>query len=237
MNWNKIFEKIYVINLPERTDRLQQATEELNGQGIPFEVFPAIKHNNGRLGIYLTLYMLIEQCFDNDVQTVLIFEDDVKFIANVEAWFCNDSMSKFYWNNNSMAGIDILYFGCNTHDPNDNIIPLEYANPGWCKVLNVFSCHAMAFSQFGMKMLLSAVEKDCTYKITEAGVMEKVIKYHNPIDVLIRDKIQPLGRCYCTNPMLATQRNSYSDIEGKEVNQDYLLERFEANIKLLNEKK
>ena len=33
------------------------------------------------------------------------------------------------------------------------------------------------------------------------------------------------------NPMMTTQRNDYSDIEKREVNQNYIVDRFKNNIK------
>ena len=42
-HWSDYFQKIYLINLDSRPDRLEHATRELSKYHIRFERFPAIK--------------------------------------------------------------------------------------------------------------------------------------------------------------------------------------------------
>jgi GR25 family glycosyltransferase involved in LPS biosynthesis len=228
MNWNNLFDKIYVINLPERTDRLAQVTDEMNKYGIPFEVFPAIKHPEGELGIYLTLYALIEKCFYGEIGDVLIFEDDVKFLSDPNKYFEDEEDLESIIGANSYS---IFYLGCNTHEPLEKTKRQDV-----CKVKNAFGCHAMAISRRGMYDLLQIFNEKVSFGLKETVWEYKLIKtieYQNPIDYIIANEIQPLGDCYCTYPMLATQRNSYSDILGKEVDNSYIEERFIENTKHL----
>jgi GR25 family glycosyltransferase involved in LPS biosynthesis len=246
---NKFVDKVYIINLPERTDRLKRTVKELQGQGInEFEVFPAIKNNYGRLGIYLTFYKLMEQAYFSDLNKIAVFEDDVKFVFSLSDWLSN-CMGIFNYEHEKIY--DILYLGCNTHDPNEGRKPFNEAsliqyfpskydkeNPGirggFIEVNDVYSCHAMIITRQGMYQILKAMNAQANYGIVPntfgQEILVKNINFPNALDVLIQQEIQPLGLCYATFPMICTQYSGYSDIENKEMNQDYIVDRFKKNV-------
>lgn len=228
MSWTKHFDKIYLINLKERPDRLQQATEELGKYSIPFELVEAVKNDIGSIGLYLTYYKLFENCLIEGYKNVLIFEDDVKFLFDPNAYF--DYGHSVWLNIFKYNLYDIFYLGVNTHEPlefrNMSTIPTYVVKRG-------YSTHAFAISNKGMKKVFEAMNKCAKYSVDKIEI-KKVITLFNQIDVLISQQIQPDGECYCPDILLATQRNGYSDIEKKEVDMSYIEKRFIENTKHLS---
>ena len=57
------------------------------------------------------------------------------------------------------------------------------------------------------------------------------LEYQNfYIDMLYANNIIPALPCYITVPMIATQREDFSDIENQKVNYDYTWERYRSNF-------
>lgn len=238
--------KTYIINLPDRPERLAQAKQELESHGIKeYEVYPAIKHENGKLGIYLTLYKLIEESYFNEEQFIRIFEDDVRFLKDEEYNNPVFGLIDDIQRNASTRDFDIYYMGCNSHDPHEGRTPFApvwslfpaQANQNALRVLDAYGCHAMIISRQGMFKILKAINKKAEIFLLPGKFnshhLIKELTDTRPIDVLIQQEIQPQGKCYCTNPIIATQRSGYSDIEKKEMNQDYIVDRFNQNVKNL----
>lgn len=210
MIWN-YFNKIYLINLPSRPDRLQKATQELGAYSIPFEVFPATQHNNGAYGIFLTLKALFTKILSETNPPsplgrgigggVLIFEDDARFLQNP-----NDILPHCLAQ--LPADYDMFFLGCN------HKTPMEYYSENLFRVNNAKALHAVSYSLKAMEQLMP-----CFNKFTE------------PIDRVFIKAIQQKGNCYCANPIIASQYADYSDIEKKYVNYEKAIEkRFEQNI-------
>ncbi len=226
---NEIIDDIYLINLPENKTKLDQSLTELAAQGISnVRIIQGTRHEQGQLGIYTTIYNLVSKAYFSGLKNILIFEDDIKFVNRFPGTY---SFRKII----STGAYDIIYLGCNTHQPftEENVIPL-CSQAILLELENAYSCHAMILSRTGMYHLLQAIE-DCS--VCEIGSNLQVLKavhVFKPIDVLIAEKIQPKGACYATYPMVATQRNSYSDIEKREVDQSYILERFIQHTKNLS---
>ncbi len=87
-----LFEKVYLLNLPERSDRLGEARRELERAGCtrPYDVYPAIRPS--QLAGFATIGE--HGCFQSHVEmlrsavgckSVLILEDDVQFAPNLAA--------------------------------------------------------------------------------------------------------------------------------------------------------
>ncbi|MCI5164916.1 MAG: LPS biosynthesis glycosyltransferase [Candidatus Electrothrix sp. GM3_4] len=85
------FDRIYVINLPERTDRLREVTAALERIGVSFapgkvELFPAVKPTDaagfpspGVRGCFLSHLSVLKKASELDLPSVLVLEDDVEF--------------------------------------------------------------------------------------------------------------------------------------------------------------
>jgi glycosyl transferase family 25 len=89
MTIQNFFDRTYIINLPERTDRRQGIERELKNIGsslIPgkVELFPAIRPldpqsfpSKGVLGCYLSHLQILKQARNDGLKNVLIVEDDL----------------------------------------------------------------------------------------------------------------------------------------------------------------
>ena len=78
MKVNEFFNKVVVINLGHRTDRLEKITSELDSLGIKFERVPAIKHENPVLGCKLSHI----KAWESAVGRTLLLEDDATFMPD-----------------------------------------------------------------------------------------------------------------------------------------------------------
>ncbi len=197
---NKYFDKIYVINLDRRTDRLESITAEFERIGSTFTRISAIDGNtldvepdnkNGTLrwnkaayALALTTIQILEDAIANNYENILIFEDDVKFNPLIDLigdeFLC--SMPKKY---------DLVFLGL-AHTG----YPTLY-NPYWDKVKSCFGCHAYGV---GKHMLLS-------YK----KLLEKLDR---PIDHYTNIIIGSRLNSFSTRKKLAYQESGISDIEG-----------------------
>ena len=190
MSWTNFFTKIFVINLPERTDRLLEVAEELYKWQIPYELVNAVKHEKGAEGLRITVEKIFREAIAKNWESVLIFEDDAVFVDS-----CgnpNDTMNEVV--KQLPKNWDILYLGaqCTTG------FKLR-TSPNLLLVENAYATHAWAISLHGMKEILAA------------GL-------EAPIDNCIVAKIQSHGTTYITYPLLATQRPGISDIGNTYIN-------------------
>lgn len=87
---NISFDQIYLINLPEREDRLKNALRNLNKANITATTFEAVngkaidhkavsaKHSPGMVGCFLSHHNIYKNAIERDFQTIAVFEDDAE---------------------------------------------------------------------------------------------------------------------------------------------------------------
>jgi hypothetical protein len=203
MTLTDFFDKIYCINLDRRLDRWIKVNEEFRKHKFTnVERYPAIdgtkiKNNtkllNGELGILLTHIDLIKKCKTENIDSVLIFEDDVVFspeIKNVRSIF-NDIPENW----------DMIYFGGN-HKYGDT--PKKIVNNVYRLNYSV-SLHCVAIRHTIYNEILSILQNK----------EKQVDNYYT--------EIQKTRNVYGIIPNLAFQTQDFSDIQNKIVNYDYLL--------------
>jgi GR25 family glycosyltransferase involved in LPS biosynthesis len=127
----KYFDKVYCINLDERTDRWEQAQVEFDKIGIRdvVERWPGVKHTDGNLGCTLSHKTIIEHCKKQGLNNVLIFEDDVLFVNDDV-----DKLEKAFNELEELGNWDLFYIG-STVEPTvgkfdrvtDNILRTNFA--------------------------------------------------------------------------------------------------------------
>ncbi len=185
----------FVINLPFRGDRATSVEAELTRVGLPFRFWRAIAKAKGAMGLLETMKGLVEHCIAADLKYALVFEDDVKFLEPVETmWKAIEQLP---------ADFDMMYLGTNlcnmrTEKYSDNLIKLNLG----------YATHAILYSHKGLKKMQGMLGNNMS----------------SPLDIQIVHTIQTDRKCYGVYPMVATQREGHSDIEGKHVKYDDLLE-------------
>ena len=205
--WHEFFDKIFLISLDHcktHNYRLFDARKELEQFGMPYEIYNAEYAPDGAYGCFSTYLHLFEQCIASGYKNVLVFEDDLKIVRDDFAFRIESAI------NNLPNDYHTLHLGPNTH------CALQFHKRRVLLQMNrCRSTHAQAYSREAMKQIAS-------YPWT--GI---------PIDQMIEEQLQPQGKCFCTYPLLVTQKNGYSDIDKRTVNMHYIQERFSANTKHL----
>jgi GR25 family glycosyltransferase involved in LPS biosynthesis len=212
MNPFDYFDEIYCINLDERTDRWQHAQQEFAKAGILDRVkrFSAIRDIDGRVGIIKSNLAIIKIAKSQKLKNVLIFEDDVQFIVDNPQKVLQDSINQI--GNNKWH---LFYLGANTHQK------LIRFKPNLIILKNAFAVHSMAYSDLMYDIFIR--KYDNLKKIDN--------NFHDILDVFLAQQIQEKFICLMTYPMMTTQMNSYSDIEKRVVNYNFIEERYKNNIK------
>lgn len=211
------FDKVFLINLKERRDRLEKATEHFPNVNCPkVQVFFATKMDNGAEGLKETYRRLLGKCLEDEtVQNILIFEDDVKFLIEDPFALINECMRQVpeYYH--------ILFFGCNLFQRT----PLLKHSENILKLDAACALHAMALSRYTMVTLLHILTDP--FKDTS-----------DPLDIIMANEIIPQGHCYCSIPMICSQHPGFSNIQGKETDYASILEnRFAEKTKHLSSEK
>jgi GR25 family glycosyltransferase involved in LPS biosynthesis len=200
--WTEYFDRIIVINLKKRLDRLAHITEELKKYDIPFTLFEALEFENGRYGLYQTMKQIFLDSIERGDENVLLFEDDAKFLNHPNKYM-PDCIAQLP--DNWLQ----LYLGISTKK--DKGLSGRQAE-NLLRVDEAYSTHAVAYSKEAMNLFLKS---------------PMIL----PIDNMMVQKLQPLGRSYCTFPIVCTQLASYSDIEKKFTDWSRIIEnRFYENV-------
>lgn len=185
--WVDFFDNIYLVNLVKRTDRLLQSVEHLDEYDIPYTLFNAVEKENGAEGLRDTMNLIFEDAIQNNYSNILVLEDDCLFIT--EKIWVDETMK------NVVKELPENYWLCYLGGQATGGFQNFYTSH-LLPVIKFFSTHAVMYSKQGIKEILS-------------------INLGFPIDNWICENIQTQGNCYCTYPMLASQRPGVSDI-GKE---------------------
>jgi GR25 family glycosyltransferase involved in LPS biosynthesis len=203
------FDKIYCINLDERTDRWEHAQEQFKSINIldKVERFSAIKDTDGRIGIIKSNLKILKISKYKNFKNLLIFEDDIQFINNpIENLTLALEQLK-------TLNFSLFYLGANTH------IPLKKISDNLYLLKNAYAAHAICYNNIIFNQAIR--QFDNTNKIT---------KHDDILDVWLA-KVQDKYNCYVVNPIIATQMPSFSNIENKFVNYDFIEERAKNNLK------
>jgi len=196
MSWLKSIDRVFVINLHKREDRLLEITEQLEQYGIPFQRVSAIEKLNGAEGLRDTMDFIFKMSLDCNLQNILVFEDDAKFILGVEEFHL--VMNKVF------EQLPPNYLMCFLGGQPSAGYSSRYS-PNLLPAIKYFSTHAVIYSNQGMKEI---VTKDFGY----------------PIDNWYVDVVQPIGHCYAVDPILATQRAGFSDIGKNYIDWNLFIE-------------
>lgn len=187
--WTNFFDKIYVINLPKRIDRLMQFVEEMEKYEIEFEIVNGIEHESGAEGLRQTVENIFKDAIDKKYNQILIFEDDCYFVEGKSTvdWTMDNAIKELPedWH--------ILYLGAQVTNgfkrrQGSCLFQLDLA----------FATHAWALSRQGMMEILA-------------------VGLEAPIDNSVVKTVQTQQKCFITYPLLASQRAGFSNIGNTEI--------------------
>lgn len=198
------FEKIYCINLPERTDRRKECLEEFKKTGIEDKVRFAngVKLGghvlSGRLGCLLSHKYAIREAKNDKARNILVLEDDIKFEDN-----CVPVLSRAV---ESLGNVNwYLFYMGSTIAQDIHPEPLVNHNEGLYKTYGSLTTHAIAYNYIIFDYLLENLPE------LEDGI-DWLMK-HESVDGWLARYIQSQGNCYHAKEMIATQRPSFSDVD------------------------
>jgi GR25 family glycosyltransferase involved in LPS biosynthesis len=206
MNINEITENIYVINLKERSDRKIHIESEL--KKINCEKYKLIEGVNGNLidnptrlkngmfGLITTYLKIYEDWSKNDCDDIMIIEDDCLFVNDF-----NEKIKVYF--DNVPSDWDMLYFGAN-HNYHMGMKTLR-VNDKCIKLNKSYSAHCVLLKKQVFEELI-----------------ENIKNFSIENDVMMAN-LQNKYNAYSSSEALATQIESYSNIENKIVNYDWLI--------------
>lgn len=214
----EFFDKIYLINLDRRVDRLNRCNEMFNKFGVLdlIERFPAIEPNPLEYipstpdtekikiplyGCLLSHIAIIKKAKNEGLKSVLVLEDDVDFINTEFIDRAVDQLSKRNW--------ALFYLGANLHTP------LERCDDNILKLKNGYATHAIAYNEIFYDYYLGAFER------REIDI----------IDVWLSRNGQENFDCFCTYPITAVQVSNHSDIHNSFADYSWMEKKFIENTK------
>jgi hypothetical protein len=229
MKFREFFDRISIINLPERTDRRAEMMQELERAGLlpepgRIEFFPAVKvsdaagfPNAGYHGCFRSHLGVLKQAQMAKAANVLVFEDD----AAIASRFRKDEESLI----EQLRPLDwgIVFFGHALEEPADRPTQLKRHHGG------VLLAHFYAVNGKHLDRLVDFFEKILTRPEghPDGGPMSP----DGALDFfLLRNLDIP---SHVTTPNLGTQRSSMSDLSPKWFDHVPVLNRTIATLRKL----
>ena len=196
MKLQERFELIFCINLKDRIDRRNESIREFDKLGFDPKLFVAVENENPVVGC-LQSHLALLKYASIFKKDILIFEDDVHFTDDYD-----DTIEKALDELETLDW-DMLYLGgnvlSNIYQKTEHLGRLSHCQ----------STHAYAVNYNFVDKLIKKLESHDTH-----------------IDIMYAWDTVPNNRCYITIPMVAIQRESYSDIMGENSNYDIPIARF-----------
>jgi len=208
MNLGELFPLVFCVNMHNRPDRWGEARQEISKLDIIPQRLEGIIFT-GSIGKNIDRYIGCGLAHMEGFkiagelnENVLMFEDDVEFLPG--------------FRENVQAAIDEL--------PDD--WDMFYLGANVCKKIYRVSphigklTHAQATHAYG-------INKRFIPKLLE---MEPRFQ-REIMDLMYSGEVIPQNNCYITIPMVAIQRNGFSDIEGEYREFGWMIERFEEQLR------
>tara|TARA_Y100000813_G_C24112888_1_gene328680 strand:- start:259 stop:993 length:735 start_codon:yes stop_codon:yes gene_type:complete len=217
---NSQYQKIYVINLDHRTDRLSKMKLLLDKHNIKYIRFPAIngkrpdifnhwyqkvistKHckikSPGAFGYLLSFFYILQDAIFNKYQQILVLDDDVKFHVNFNDYI-NDIVFPKKWK--------LIYYGACHQNHQSHHQSLQKSR-------------SLSYNVFEFQKIFGKGNIDGSHMV---GIHSSI---YNELCMLIKKSIYPLDsgplrsiyknysqECFVVYPYLAIQDLSESDIQ------------------------
>ena len=216
MSQPSIFLRTYIIDFPERTDRLQAVTTVLERGGMPLqpgkvEVFPAVRVQDpmgfpsaSARGCFMSHLSILKQAFELGLPNVLILEDDVEFATVFQQVLPHilDQLKKQTW---SFAYLGYSYVENAAYASQDTKTVDMKPFSDEIRCTHAYAVHGSALEPViqHLEQLLSGPPGD-----REKGPMHVDGAFN------IFRKKHPEQVTLIAQPQIAWQRASFSDIHG-----------------------
>lgn len=192
---NNFFDKVYLINLDRRTDRMNECEKEFKKYNIVYERISAFDGSKlegnytplirGEIGCRTSHLNIIKKAKEEGLNNILILEDDFEF--------CDDFESKFKnYINQLPEDWQWIYFGGSHFEE-----PTKVTNNIY-RVNKTYTTHAYA------------IKSEIYDKLIET------LEIFEPADVRLA-ALQKELNTYVTIPHLIYQRDGFSDIQNNNV--------------------
>jgi GR25 family glycosyltransferase involved in LPS biosynthesis len=203
------FDKVYLINLDRRPDRLDNFQKQVEKYNLgEYERISAVDGNKlnlnnyksilkpGEIGVILTNFLIIKSAQEKNFKKILIIEDDCEFTEEINNWeeYLN-SVPKDW---------DMIYFGGN-HNTHVGVNEPIKINQKIVKLHSTFSAHFIIINNTVFEHI----------KILKKNLSE-------PLDVSY-SKFQKIFNCYSTSLPLAKQKPGFSDIQNQNLDYNWLI--------------
>ena len=190
MKVNDYFDKVIVINLDRRTDRMEKLAPQLEKLDIKYKRFSAVDGKKLDIDpIVAGLQSHLQVMKQIAGQRVLILEDDAQFVEDF-----NEKFEKVM--QTLPEDWDIFYLGA--------LVPKDV---GLIRMVN---------HHWGTQVLTTGSQAYCINPSRLEYFISKLEDYNSYIDIGLRDFAKDL-KAYITQPNLVVQFPSYSDLRLKEV--------------------
>jgi GR25 family glycosyltransferase involved in LPS biosynthesis len=188
--------KSVVINLKERTDKRDYIKKHLKKEDIEYEFYFADKNSNPKRGCLESHLTIIKNTISNNL--TLDDKNKIKYL------FIMEDDCKFINSIKSMKeppkNWDMLYLGGTVHRI------LDKKHMGFARV-QCWTTHAYIINLTNQNLISKIMELE---------------SYPDEIDRFYLESIHPNFNVYVCDPMIAIQKEGYSDIENREVSYDFM---------------
>ena len=234
MNILSFFEKIYLINLDERTDRWEKCLdifqqyefnsyERISGVKPLEEDFPYLdQKSRSQLGCSLSFYRIIKNAYEKQFENILILEDDFYFIYSKEKTYeiLKNSIE------NLPENWDVFYLGGNImYDFSNN--PLSLFKEKLFKLNSSYCTHSISFSKKGISIFIDEFPSEIIF-------IKNIVEDYKVIDVFMAREFCKNNLCFIPNEMLCSQIAGFSSIENCVTDYSDLITRHKNCIDSLN---
>ena len=210
----------FYINLEHRTDRKFHIEEQLKNMGLSATRFNAIKLKNGRIGCSMSHLKCLQIAKKNNWSHVMICEDDL-LILNKETFV--NSINKFFMTHGDKDGDsngngngedskwDVLLLAGNNVPPykkiDDTCIQVSHCQTttGYIVKMNYYDT-LIDNIRTGIENLMKTPDQHIVYAIDKYWI-----------------KLQKQHTWYMLAPVVAVQREDYSDIEERKTNYENIM--------------
>ena len=216
---NKTFDKVYLINLDKRKDRLEECKKIIDKSGLVVERVSAVdgsllkeeelnrafldhipEHTlRGAHGCVMSHYNVIKQAKEEGHSSILILEDDFELVSDIRIQGQVRNFTDLFKDYFGQVPEDweLLYLGANHNIHQGQTLPMIKTNVG--KPVNSYTTHAYAVKESMYDKLLDIFNKDAN---------------NCPSDIGLCTLQKEMDTCYALYPSLIAQRVGYSDIMG-----------------------